>query len=74
MKTYGVAFTIGLVILFVGASLAVDVVLEVKLPLARIVLALMFIALGAHMVVHARRSAALHHDARVRATRTGHRA
>jgi len=74
MKTYGVGFTIGLVILFVGASLAADVLLEVHLPLLRIALALMFIALGAHMVVHARQTATLHHDARVRATRTGHRA
>jgi hypothetical protein len=53
MNRLGFSFVMGLIILLIGATLAVDLVFDVHLPLVRIVLAVLFMAWGARMVVHA---------------------
>jgi hypothetical protein len=53
MNRLGFSFVMGAVILLIGASIAVDLVFDVHVPVVRMVLATLFIVWGARMVVHA---------------------
>jgi len=52
MHRLGFSSVMGLVILVIGASLAIGLVFDVHVPLVRIALAVLFIVWGARMVVH----------------------
>lgn len=53
MNRLGFSFVMGIVILLIGASLFVDLLFDLHVPLARMALATLFVAWGARMVVHA---------------------
>ena len=56
MKRLDSHFVLGLIILVIGASLAIGLAFDVHSPLVRIAFATVFVALGARMVVHAFRA------------------
>jgi hypothetical protein len=60
MHRFGFSFVIGVIVLLIGASVAVDALFGVHLPLVPLAIAALLIAWGARMIVHAM---ARHHPA-----------
>jgi len=60
MRKLGARFVIGLIVLAIGVSIAIELGAGVKLPIGRIVIATLLVVLGARMLAHAwlRRDAA----------------
>ncbi len=50
----GSSFVVGMCILLIGVTIAVDLVLDGDHPLMRMAFAVLFVAVGAHTVVRAR--------------------
>jgi predicted membrane protein len=53
MHRFGFSFVLGVIVLIVGASIAVDVVFGVRFPLLPLAVSILLIAWGARMIVHA---------------------
>jgi len=63
MRNLGFRFVLGVLVLFVGAMIAVDVVFGVHFPLAPLVLAVLLMALGARLVIHSGADGSVLHQA-----------
>lgn len=53
MHRLGFGFVVGVIVLIIGASMAVDVLFGMHIPIVPLALAILFIAWGARMIVHA---------------------